>query len=811
MSDELLESLNPQQLQAVTSRDKNILILAGAGSGKTRVLTSRIAWLLREHLAVTGDILAVTFTNKAAKEMLTRLEAMLPYDLRRMWVGTFHGLCNRILRAHAEEAGLPRTFQILDQSDQLSAVKRVMKALNLSTETTDPRSLQNMINYYKESGIRANRVGAGENERFAAFYQAYEQQCQKEGVVDFAELLLRCYELLERNEIVRSHYQGRFRYILVDEFQDTNALQYRWLKLLAGQGKAPDGGSVNSVFAVGDDDQSIYAFRGARVGNMADFLKDFGVAQPIRLEQNYRSTSTILEAANALISHNEARLGKNLWTSGDRGDKILNIEFESDRDEANWIAERISENYQHCRAYRDHAVLYRTNAQSRAIEQALANRGIPYRVYGGQRFFERAEVKHVLAYLRLLDNPSDDTSFLRVVNFPARGIGAKTIEALSDEAGHIGSSLWGALESPNYKAPPKLAYFRALILKMREEAEELTLADAIKLVIVRSGLEDFYKNERDGADRIENMHEVISAASGYLENEGIPATERAFAVPEGDTPQSPLQGFLTQATLEAGDKNEQGDADAVQLMTVHAAKGLEFREVFIAGVEDGLFPHFSAVKDDSSGGLPEERRLMYVAITRAKKRLYITHCRSRMQFGEQRYNKPSEFLDEIPEELTEVKGVRPRRRSYSDGTDWENEDQSQGWGGGPAWGSGNGGRSYGRGGYSREGYGSSRGSYGRGGSGYERRDEGDWRRGLAGGSARYRAAEDPVVKRSAARSASAEYGFAPGDTVVHGKFGTGSVEKLTGSGADARAVINFKKFGRKELLLALAAKNLHKL
>ena len=377
MSSDLLQSLNPRQLQAVTAPEKSVLILAGAGSGKTRVLTTRIAWLLSEHKAQTGDILAVTFTNKAAKEMLVRLEAILPYDLRRMWVGTFHGLCNRILRTHAQDAGLPKTFQILDSSDQLSMVKRVMKALNIDTESYDPRQVANVINWYKENGMRASHAAGqqGGDETAVKVYQAYEQQCQREGVVDFAELLLRCYELLDRNEIVRSHYQNRFRHILVDEFQDTNVLQYRWLQMLAGFGRGPGGAPMNAVFAVGDDDQSIYAFRGANVGNMSDFLRDFGVEEPIRLEENYRSTGTILDAANALIAHNSNRLGKNLWTSGSRGDRICVAELDDDRAEAEWIAREIEADRSRGRAWRDHAILYRANAQSRALESAFAARG----------------------------------------------------------------------------------------------------------------------------------------------------------------------------------------------------------------------------------------------------------------------------------------------------------------------------------------------------------------------------------------------------------------------------------------------------
>ena len=806
MSD-LLQSLNPRQLQAVTAPEESILILAGTGSGKTRVLTTRIAWLLNEHRASTAEILAVTFTNKAATEMLVRLETMLPYDLRRMWVGTFHGLCNRILRRHALEAGLPKTFQILDSGDQLSLVKRVMKALNIDTDTCDPRQVQNFINWNKENGIRAARSGAhGADERGVKIYQAYESQCQKEGVVDFAELLLRCYELLDCNEIVRQHYQNRFRHILVDEFQDTNVLQYRWLQMLAGVGRGPGGRPMNAVFAVGDDDQSIYAFRGANVGNMSDFLRDFGVSEPIKLEENYRSTGCILDAANAIISNNTQRLGKNLWTAGSRGHRITVVRHEDDREEARWIAQEIEADHMRGRAWRDHAVLYRMNAQSRAVEAAMTAAGIPYRVYGGQRFFERAEVKHVLAYLRLLDNPGDDTSFLRVVNFPTRGIGARTIESLTGEAQVRGKSLWQTLEAPGWKVPAKLEAFRDMILQMRVDAEGLPLADTIRLVIVRSGLEAYYKAEKDGEDRIANMNEMLSAAAGYLANEGFPETINAFS-PADDADQTPLQGFLAQATLEAGDKNEQGDVDAVQIMTVHAAKGLEFREVFIAGCEEGIFPHFSAVTDTRGPGIDEERRLMYVAVTRAKERLVITHCRSRMQYGETRSNPPSSFIEEIPETLREEKNLAARR-GWDDGgrSDEGGSGSSWGWER-PSFGGSRSGSSYGRSG-SRGGYGgysSSRG-YAEPSS---RNDRDDWRRGL-NGSGTYRSREEPLVRRAAAKSAGDTFGFSAGDRLRHRKFGEGTVESVTGSGSDARIRIRFDSAGSKELLLALAVKNLEK-
>ena len=770
MSSDLLQSLNPRQLQAVTAPEKSVLILAGAGSGKTRVLTTRIAWLLSEHKAQTGDILAVTFTNKAAKEMLVRLEAILPYDLRRMWVGTFHGLCNRILRTHAQDAGLPKTFQILDSSDQLSMVKRVMKALNIDTESYDPRQVANVINWYKENGMRASHAAGqqGGDETAVKVYQAYEQQCQREGVVDFAELLLRCYELLDRNEIVRSHYQNRFRHILVDEFQDTNVLQYRWLQMLAGFGRGPGGAPMNAVFAVGDDDQSIYAFRGANVGNMSDFLRDFGVEEPIRLEENYRSTGTILDAANALIAHNSNRLGKNLWTSGSRGDRICVAELDDDRAEAEWIAREIEADRSRGRAWRDHAILYRANAQSRALESAFAARGIPYRIYGGQRFFERAEVKHVLAYLRLMDNPGDDTSFQRVVNFPLRGIGARTIETLAEEAAARGLTLFGTLFAPDYKVPPKLAAFRELIMNMREEADSLSLQDTIKLVIVRSGLEAHYNAEKDGEDRIANMREMMSAAAGYIANEGLPDSMPAFR-PADEGGQTPLQGFLTQATL----------------------------------------------KDERGPGVSEERRLMYVAITRAKQRLVITYCKSRMQYGEYRRNEPSSFLDEIPEQLVDNKDLTAEAQGYRSSYGGQSRASGYGWER-PSFGGSRGGeRSYGRSSSSSRSWSSSSSSRG-GSSSYgssrssASQDKDDWRRGLSGAGGTYRSGEDPVVKKAAARAAGSTFGYEAGDKVEHKKFGRGVIESITGSGNDARVYIRFNDVGRKELLLALAAKNMQK-
>ena len=801
----LLETLNPKQYEAVTAPAQSVLILAGAGSGKTRVLTTRIAWLLEQNMARPANILAVTFTNKAAKEMMTRLESMIPYDLSHMWVGTFHGLCNRILRRHAEEAGLPKSFQILDSSDQLSMVKRIMKQANVDPEQLEPKKVQNFINWNKENGIRANRASTGSvNDQGVELYRLYEETCQKEGAVDFAELLLRCFELLDRNEVIRAHYQDRFQHILVDEFQDTNVLQYHWLKLLAGASRNGPGPSKNAVFAVGDDDQSIYAFRGANVGNMSDFLTDFLVKEPIRLEENYRSTGAILEAANVVISHNASRLGKNLWTSGAKGDNIAVVKHDTDNEEAEWVADEIRADVRRGNAYRDHAILYRMNAQSRAIESAFTARGIPYRIYGGLRFFERQEVKHVLAYLRLLDGAGDDTSFLRVVNMPTRGIGAKTIEKLVDDASHTGMSLWATLTHPSYTPAPKLAAFRDLIYKIRTEAEvkNYNLSDTISLVIQRSGLEDFYSNEKDGEERLANMTEMVPAALGYLKNEGIPPDTQAFEITE-QTDQTPLQGFLTQATLEAGERNEGDDQDSVQVMTVHAAKGLEFKHVYIIGAEEGIFPHFSSFNETEKGGVDEERRLMYVAITRAQKTLAISHCNTRFIHGEEKYNPPSSFLDEIPEAL--IRRIdHSSKRSSSGGYSSGGYDREYGWERPSMNGSRSSGRSSGGyGGYSGYNNGS---RYGRGEG--SRGDKDDWRRGLSSSGQTYRPSEDPVVARAHAKKANDTYGYQVGGTITHAKFGSGVVKKLSGTGDDARIVVDFKTAGTKELLLKLAAKNL---
>jgi DNA helicase-2/ATP-dependent DNA helicase PcrA len=629
-----LEHLNPEQLAAVTLPDEHALILAGAGSGKTRVLTTRIAWLVKGGRVTPSGILAVTFTNKAAREMLTRVGAMMTVNPRGMWIGTFHGLCNRMLRAHAREVGLPQAFTILDSQDQLAAIKRLLKSMNVDEDRFPPREVQYFINGQKEEGVRARDVPLGEENtrRFAELYAAYDEQCQREGVVDFPELLLRSYELLMRNEVLREHYRGRFRHILVDEFQDTNRLQYRWLKLFASP--------HSSFFCVGDDDQSIYAFRGANVANMAEFEREFKVKRVVRLEQNYRSHGNILDAANALIANNQKRLGKNLWTSAGKGEPVRVFEGESDNDEARWIVEEVQALSRDGTSLAQMAVLYRSNAQSRVVEHALFSQGIAYRVYGGLRFFERAEIKHALAYLRLVAMPDDDNAFLRVANFPPRGIGSRTLEQIQEAAKQGGISLYKAAQG-------KAQVFKNLIEGIRAETQGLPLKELVEVVTAKSGLVEHYKTEREGADRIENLAELVNAAATF--------TEEDRASESGETI-DPLTAFLTHAALEAGEHQAGEGQDALQMMTVHSAKGLEFDVVFMTGLEEGLFPHEqSAMERD---GLEEERRLAYVAITRARNRLYLSHAQTRMLHGQTRYNIPSRFLEEIPQEL--MKWLTPR-------------------------------------------------------------------------------------------------------------------------------------------------------
>jgi DNA helicase-2/ATP-dependent DNA helicase PcrA len=742
----LLDDLNPQQRAAVTLPDEPALILAGAGSGKTRVLTTRIAWLLQNGRVNPAGVLAVTFTNKAAREMVTRIESMLPINPRGMWIGTFHGLCNRLLRAHHRDANLPQTFQILDTQDQLSSIKRLIKAANVDEERCPPRDLQFFINSAKESGRRAGELsGGGHDRRWIELYAAYDAQCQREGSVDFAELLLRSVELLTRNEALRQHYQQRFRHILVDEFQDTNALQYRWLKLLAG----PTG----PIFAVGDDDQSIYRFRGANVGNMADFQREYHVQHVIKLEQNYRSHGNILDAANQLIGNNARRMGKRLWTDAGPGEKLRLFEAGSDGLEAAWIVEQVRDRAREGIRLGEIAILYRANAQSRVIEHGLFNAGLAYRVYGGLRFFERAEVKHALAYLRLVANADDDVSFARVVNFPPRGIGARSVEQLQMAARAAGSSLFGAISAVGGRAGAGLAQFAEVIGKLRAAAASMSLSELVGETLERSGLNAHYRSERDGADRVENLAELVNAAAGFvLEQETEAEIAAAAAQPaDGAAPAAAvpaaLQAFLAHAALEAGDNQAGAGQDALQLMTVHAAKGLEFDTVFLTGLEEGLFPHENSLSE--ADGLEEERRLMYVAITRARRRLNLSFAQSRMLHGQTRYGLRSRFVDELPAKAIEV--LTPRLRT-----------------------------------------------------GFATAAESGWRAG--GGAASWSAPRSEPAAAAPARPVAAQdsHGLRIGQGVHHAKFGDGVVVRLQGSGGDARAQINFGAFGIKELLLAVA-------
>ncbi|TAJ78759.1 MAG: DNA helicase II [Gallionellaceae bacterium] len=762
MNPTLLSGLNPEQRAAVELPARSALILAGAGSGKTRVLTTRIAYLISTGQVSPHGILAVTFTNKAAKEMVTRLSAMLPINTRGMWIGTFHGLCNRMLRAHHREANLPQTFQILDSSDQLSAIKRVMKAQNVDPEKFIPRDVQNFISGSKEQGLRAYEVEAYDpfTRRKVEVFAEYDAQCQREGVVDFSELLLRCYELLSRNQQLREHYQERFKHILVDEFQDTNPLQYRWLKLLAGAGEgrkpspqpSPGGGRgdererQSSIFAVGDDDQSIYAFRGANVGNMQELLRDFHVESVIKLEQNYRSHGNILDAANALISNNRNRLGKNLWTDANKGEQIRVFEAPELRDprgdritgdvqEASFIVDEIQQIKREGVRLSEIALLYRSNAQSRVLEHALVSAGLSYRVYGGLRFYERQEIKHALAYLRLMQNTDDDNALLRIINFPTRGIGTLSVGKLQETARINNTTLWDAAA----RAGGKITAFVGLIESLRSATNGLPLPEIIGHVLTHSGLIACYQNEtgkkqNEAADRLDNLNQLISAASQFVqENED-----------------ESLAAFLSNASLEAGEHQAGDSEDALHLMTVHSAKGLEFHTVFITGLEEGLFPHQNSI---DNGDLDEERRLMYVALTRARRRLYLTFAQSRMLHGQTNYSRVSSFLRELPEEL--LHWLTPRfsaRKTFDNGS---HETKS----------------------YVHAFANPSQPPLIRGGAAVPSPDKGRAREGLL---------------------------WRIGQRVFHQKFGEGVVTDTEGGGNEGRVQVNFKRAGSKWLALEYA-------
>ncbi|MHB1513619.1 DNA helicase II [Acidiferrobacter sp.] len=642
MESSFIEGLNEAQREAVTAAPGPVRILAGAGSGKTRVLTHRIAWLV-DRGASPFSFLAVTFTNKAASEMRRRIEHLLRQGVSGLWIGTFHGLSHRFLRAHWREAGLPEAFQIIDSDDQQRLIKRLMRAQALDEARYPPRMVQSFINGHKEAGRRAQKVGLSADPTQRALlqiYQAYETLCREQGLVDFAELLLATLEVMRGHPAVRDHYQRRFRHILVDEFQDTNVVQYEWLRLF---------GAAGHLFVVGDDDQSIYGWRGAEIENILRFERDYPGTRTIRLEQNYRSTGRILEAANAVISHNAQRLGKTLWTAGRDGSPVALYAAYSGVDEAQFVVERIRRLLPEDTRPRDVAILYRSNAQSRLFEELLVRAGIPYRVYGGLRFFDRAEVKDALAYLRLALNVHDDTAFERVVNVPARGIGARTIEVLRGYARGERVSLWTAslallaAGTLSGRAASAVRGFVALVERLATQTATVALDGAIEAIIKETGLLDFYREEgrERGEARSENLEELVSAARFFIaeEREGPPVIE-----------------FLAHAALEAGEGQAGEGQDSVQLMTLHAAKGLEFPVVFLTGLEEGLFPHERSLYDEAR--LEEERRLCYVGITRAMRELTLSYAETRRLHGEDRYSPPSRFLTEIPDHLLDH--VRPR-------------------------------------------------------------------------------------------------------------------------------------------------------
>ncbi len=640
----ILDSLNDAQRQAVTAPQAPLLVIAGAGSGKTRVLTHRAAWLIDVEGVSPQGLLAVTFTNKAAAEMRGRIEHLLDMPVQHLWIGTFHGLAHRLLRRHWKETGLPQNFQIIDSDDQSRLIKRMLKSLELDESRWAPREVQYFINAQKDEGLRPQHLDDESDphrRQLIELYRNYQDICERGGLVDFAELLLRAHELLRDNADVLAHYQRRFRHLLVDEFQDTNAIQYAWLRLLAGKTGIP--------FVVGDDDQSIYRWRGARVEHIHQFQRDFPGTQIVKLEQNYRSTATILNAANAVIENNGSRMGKKLWTEGATGEPIRIYAAFNERDEADFVVGRLRDWSDQGNPRADAAVLYRSNAQSRALEEGLINAGLPYRVYGGLRFFERAEIKDALAYLRLTANRDDDGSFERVVNRPTRGIGARTMETMRGYARANACSLWraaGAVASDELagRAASSVIAFMQLIERMAQQTDGMGLPEKVDHVIHLSGLVEHFRKEKGerGETRIENLEELVSAARSF---EADPAEEM-----------SELDAFLSHAALEAGEGQADAWEDCVQLMTMHSAKGLEFPLVIMCGMEDGLFPHQRSITDPS--GLEEERRLCYVGITRARQTLYMTHAEQRRMHGTDSFSQQSRFIAEIPEEFVEE--IRPR-------------------------------------------------------------------------------------------------------------------------------------------------------
>jgi DNA helicase-2/ATP-dependent DNA helicase PcrA len=725
----LLNNLNNEQLQAVTYTSGSLLVLAGAGSGKTKVLTTRIAWLIKNAHIGISEVLAVTFTNKAAKEMLHRIGNILQIDTKYMWVGTFHSIALRLLRLHYQEAGLPSSFQILDSQDQLSLIKRLIKSSNLDEDRYPARELQNFINYQKEQGIRASELSPDnlKNKILIDIYLAYEENCNRDGLVDFTELLLRSYEMLSMNLPLLNRYRQQFKHILVDEFQDTNVLQYKWLHQLVGE--------RSMIFAVGDDDQSIYSFRGAKVANMHAFLRDFQVTEPIRLEQNYRSTRVILDAANAVIDNNSERIGKKLWTENLHDEKIRLYEGYTEEDEAYYVIDEIRQLHNAGIELNEIAILYRSNAQSRVFEQHLYNRGIAYRVYGGLRFFDRQEIKRVLAYLRLIINPNDNEAFLRVVNFPVRGIGPRTIEQLQETATQLKLSLFATVDELTGKLKASLSKFTDLIRLMQVESKVLNLAETISYVIETSGIREHYENDhKEGEERIENLNELISAVTGF----------------QAEDTTNPLVEFLAHAVLESGDNQANSYDSAVQLMTVHAAKGLEFKVVFVVGLEDGLFPHENCLNNPKE--VEEERRLMYVAITRAKEKLYLMRACSRLMWGKRLAAPISRFVNEIPAELIKnISGVS--KIGYSE----------------------------------LSGY-------------YDPSTENSYS-GMRNSRAEF---EHPETKTSRVSLKDSDVTLKIGDMVKHAKFGNGKILRLNADGKKMTAEIFFIGIGKKTLDLNIA-------
>jgi len=652
----ILDTLNEAQRDAVASTDRSLLVLAGAGSGKTRVLVHRIAWLVAVEGVSPHGVLAVTFTNKAASEMRGRIENMLSMPVGGMWVGTFHGLAHRLLRSHWQDAGLPQGFQILDSDDQHRMIKRMLKSLDIDEQRWPSRQVQWFINAKKDEGLRPQHLDA-DNDPFQKtmidLYRAYEEICQRSGLLDFAELLLRAHELIRDRADILQHYQARFGHILVDEFQDTNTIQYAWIRLLAG--------NKGKIFIVGDDDQSIYGWRGARIENIHQFSRDFPGTKTVKLEQNYRSTGNILKGANALISHNSSRLGKELWTADDGGDPIRLYAAFNETDEARYVIDRIQDWAEQGNARRETAILYRSNAQSRVFEENLMMQGIPYRVYGGQRFFERAEIKDALAYLRLMENKQDDAALERIINTPTRGIGDRSIAMLRDIARVRSVSMWDSIsiviaeKTLAARALGAFEKFQEIIQSFSDECQNLPLHEQVGVVVEHSGLIEYYRKKdkgEKGEARIENLEELVSAA-------------RNFERSEEDEEMTPLSAFLSHAALEAGEGQADAWEDCVQLMTLHSAKGLEFPLVFLCGMEEGLFPHQRSIEEP--GRLEEERRLCYVGMTRAEQQLYISYAEQRRIYGSDMFPTPSRFVREIPVDVIEE--VRPTvKKAYASQT-----------------------------------------------------------------------------------------------------------------------------------------------